>query len=75
MGEHLVPVGLTQEGAREYKDAADDAQAVKHTEDANEVEERSVEVQLVLGNNIQGHQVTWINRCSLLSILDVNVHK
>ena len=67
MGEHLVPVGLTQEGAREYKDAADDAQAVKHTEDANEVEERSVEVQLFLGYNMEGHQVAWINRFSFSS--------
>ena len=66
MGEHLVPVGLTQEGAREYKDAADDAQAVKHTEDGNEVEERSVEVQLVLGNNIQGHQVACKNIFALV---------
>ena len=40
------------------------AQGVKHTENANEVKEKSVELQLVLRNNIQGHQVAYINKMS-----------
>ena len=64
-----MSVGITEQGSREYRDIANDAETVKEGENRNQVEERGLEVQLVVIDHVQGHQVTQNKYQSFITYL------
>ena len=54
-----MPVGFTKQRTREDDDVEEDANGVKDTKTADEVEKGLLEVQLCSLDHQQGYQVAW----------------
>ena len=66
VGEHLVAVGLTQEGDREDGQVGEDAESVEYAETGNQTTEGGLEAEICFVDDTQTYQVA----CNIIYLTD-----